>query len=128
MEGLRSAAQLTHQLFLSVGSFETARGAAVAGPARGAARRMLQMYATDSQSGCQNCSSHSASFLAPLIHISNQEAYKTNLHSSGDWSWAGAGAGQELGRSQAWASEYPCFSRLKKLEVSTIPGYPLPPP
>ncbi len=38
------------QLFVSVGLFETARGAAVAGPARGAARRM-QMYATDSKSG-----------------------------------------------------------------------------
>ena len=62
-----------YQLFVSVGSFETARGAAVAGPARGAAWRM-QMYATDSQSGCQNGSSHSASFLPPLSHIANQEA------------------------------------------------------
>lgn len=41
MEGLRSAAQLTHQLFLSVGSFETARGAAVA--RLGACRCMLQI-------------------------------------------------------------------------------------
>jgi len=98
-----------YQLFVSVGSFETARGASVAGPARGAARRM-QMYATDSQSGCQNCSSHSASFLAPSFTslIRKRTKLTCTVQETGagqelelDGSWAGAG--QELGRS--WATQ-----------------------